>query len=85
VPGAALAAAAGLFVRARASPRLIRLQSLAALALVGGLFLAIEAGRLLLVDGRPTLVTVVVECAAFAAALRMRPIGSALVRRTESC
>ena len=85
VPGAALAAAAGLFVRARVSPRFIRLQSLAALALVGGLFLAIEAGRLLLVDGRPTLVTVVVECAAFAAALRVRPIGSALVRRTESC
>jgi len=85
VPGAALAAAAGVFVRARVSPRFIRLQSLAALALVGGLFLAIEAGRLLLVDGRPTLVTVVVECAAFAAALRAWPIGSALVRRIESC
>ena len=86
VPGVALAAAAGLLVRARLSPQFIRLQSLAALALAGGVCLAFEVGRLLLANGRPTLVTVALEWAAFGAALCAWPArGAALVRRTESC
>lgn len=69
VPGIVLAASAGLFMRARLSPRFVRLQSL---MIAGGalvLFLAFEMGRVLLADGRPTLVSVLLKEAALIGAL----------------
>ena len=85
-PGVALAIAAGLLVRGKLSLRFIRLQALGAVAFIGAIFLALEAGRILLAGASPTLVTVLVECVAFVAALLASPsVGSALVRRTESC
>ena len=69
LPGVVLAAAAGLFMRARLSRRFVRLQSL--LVVGGGLaaFLALEIGRVLLAGGRPTLVSVLLKEAALACGL----------------
>jgi hypothetical protein len=64
LPGAILAAVAGVSMRARLSGQLVRLKRLLIVAGAAGVFLALEMGHVLLVGGRPTLVSVLIKEAA---------------------
>jgi hypothetical protein len=72
--GVVLAAVAGAFVRAHMSLRFIRIQTLLTIALAGMAFLALEAGRVLLVGGQPTLLSVAVKLTALAGGLSVWPV-----------
>jgi hypothetical protein len=61
VPGAALAALAGVFVGARLSPRFVRLHSLLIAGCGLGVFLLFEIANVVLAGGRPTLVSVLLK------------------------
>jgi glycopeptide antibiotics resistance protein len=64
LPGASLAAVAGALVRPRLDPRFVRLQTMLVVGLSGAVFVISESGRLLLVGGRPTLISVVIKLSA---------------------
>ena len=64
LPGASLAAVAGALVRPRLDPRFVRLQTMLVVGLSGAVFVISESGRLLLVGGRPTLISVVIKMSA---------------------
>ena len=69
VPGAVMAATAGLALGPRLSSRFTRLHALLVVGLAAGVFLVLESARVLLDGKRPTLVTVAVQSAAVAVSL----------------
>ena len=73
IPGAMLAAFAGAFARPRLDPRFERLQAMALIGFAGGVFTICEVGRIVLADGRPTLLSVVFKLSAFAGGLYLGP------------
>jgi glycopeptide antibiotics resistance protein len=73
-PGVVMATAAGVLLRARRSARFVRLQTLLIVGFAGAMFLTFEAGRVLLADGRPSLLSVLIEVAALAAGLCAGPM-----------
>lgn len=73
LPGACLAIAAGMMTRPRLRPEYFRLQLLLATALVGSVFLWLEAARLLLPGETPTLMSVLIKTAAFLVGLTLAP------------
>jgi glycopeptide antibiotics resistance protein len=74
LPGIVLALAAGMFVRPRLDPRFVRLQTMLLVGGAGVVFAVCEGGRVLLVGGRPTLLSVLLKLSALAVGLY---IGSA--------
>jgi len=66
LPGAVLAAAAGMLVRPRLDPRFVRLQTMLVIGCAGAVFAICEGGRVLLVGGRPTLMSVLIKLSALA-------------------
>jgi hypothetical protein len=66
LPGAVLAAVAGMLVRPRLDPRFVRLQTMLVVGCAGAVFAVCEGGRVLLVSGRPTLMSVVFKLSALA-------------------
>jgi glycopeptide antibiotics resistance protein len=64
VPGAVLAAAAGVLVHPRLDPRFLRLQTMLVVGLAGVVFAVCEGGRVVLVGGRPTLLSVLLKLSA---------------------
>jgi glycopeptide antibiotics resistance protein len=64
LPGAVLAAVAGVFVRPRLDPHFVRLQTMLVVACTGAVFVISEGGRVLLVGGRPTLMSVLIKLSA---------------------
>jgi glycopeptide antibiotics resistance protein len=69
LPGAVLAAIAGAYARPRLDPRFVRLQTMLVVGLTGAVFVISEGGRLLLVGGRPTLMSVVIKLSALVCGL----------------
>jgi hypothetical protein len=69
LPGAVLAAAAGMFARPRLDPRFVRMQTMLVVGFAGAVFVICEGGRVLLAGGRPTLMSVLVKLAALAVGL----------------
>jgi hypothetical protein len=69
LPGAALAALFGVFARPRLDPRFVRLQTMLVIGLTGAVFAIGEGGRVLLVGGRPTLLSVLVKVSALVVGL----------------
>jgi len=69
VPGAVMAATAGLALGPRLSSRFTRLHALLVVGLAAGVFLVLESARVLLDGKRPTLVTVAVQSATVAVSL----------------
>ena len=74
LPGASLALAAGVLTRPRLRTRFIRLHLLMTVTVVGMVFVWIEAGRLLVPDGSPTLVSVLMKTAAFLCGISLAPL-----------
>jgi glycopeptide antibiotics resistance protein len=64
VPGAVLAAMAGMFVQPRLDPQFVRLQTMLVVGFTGAVFAVCEGGRVALAGGRPTLLSVVVKVSA---------------------
>jgi hypothetical protein len=75
IPGALLAVLAGAFVQPRLDPRFVRLQTMLVVGFAGAVFAVCEGGRVALVGGRPTLVSVVLKLSALLVGLY---VGSAL-------
>ena len=71
LPGAVLAAVAGVLVRPRLNPRFVRLQTMLVVGLTGAVFAICEGGRVLLVGGRPTLMSVFLKLSALVFGLYM--------------
>jgi hypothetical protein len=69
LPGAVLAALFGIFARPRLAPRFVRLQTMLVVGFTGAVFAICEGGRLLLVGGRPTLLSVLVKVSALVVGL----------------
>jgi glycopeptide antibiotics resistance protein len=63
-PGVVLAAVAGVLVRQRLDPRFRRLQTLVVVLFAGAVFTVAEVGRVVLVSGRPTLLSVLLKLSA---------------------
>jgi glycopeptide antibiotics resistance protein len=74
LPGAVLAAIAGVFVRPRLDPHLVRLQTMLVVGCAGAVFAISEGGRVLLVGGRPTLMSVLVKLSALIFGLSIGPV-----------
>jgi glycopeptide antibiotics resistance protein len=64
LPGVVLAALLGLFARPRLDPRFVRLQAMLVVGFTGAVFAICEGGRVLLVGGRPTLLSVLLKLSA---------------------
>lgn len=71
LPGVVLAAAAGMLVRPHFDPRFVRLQTMLVVGCAGAVFAVCEGGRLLLVGGRPTLLSVLLKLSALAFGLHV--------------
>jgi len=71
LPGAVLAAVAGVLVRPRLDPRFVRLQTMLVLGFAGAVFVVCEVGRVMLVGGRPTLMSVLLKLSALVFGLSM--------------
>ena len=72
LPGAVLAAAAGMLVPPHLDPRFVRLQTMLVVGCAGAVFAVCEGGRVLLVGGRPTLLSVLIKLLALAFGLYLR-------------
>jgi hypothetical protein len=59
-----LAAVAGVLVRPHLDPRFLRLQTMLVVGLAGVVFAVCEGGRVVLVGGRPTLLSVLLKLSA---------------------
>lgn len=68
-PGVLLAAGAGLLMRPRVTGTFARLHALILIGCASALFLVFEIGRVLLVNGRPTLLPVLLNVAALGTGL----------------
>ena len=79
-PGAVLAAVAGVLVRPRLDPRFVRLQTMLVIGFAGAVFASARADGVLLVGGRPTLMSVLLKLSA----LVVRPVASASVADVRS-
>jgi hypothetical protein len=75
VPGAVLAAMAGVFAGPRLNPHFERLQTMLVVGIAGAIFAVCEGGRIALAGGRPTLLSVVFKLSALVAGLY---VGSAM-------
>jgi VanZ like protein len=64
LPGVVLAALLGVFARPRLDPRFVRLQTMLLVGFTGAVFAICEGGRVLLVGGRPTLMSVLLKLSA---------------------
>lgn len=75
VPGAVMAAIAGVVARPRLDARFERLQTMLVVGFAGAVFAVCEGGRVALADGRPTLLSVVLKLVALVGGLS---VGSAM-------
>jgi len=66
-----LAAVAGVLVRPRLDPRFVRLQTMFLIGFAGAVFVVCEVGRVMLVGGRPTLMSVLLKLSALVFGLSM--------------